>query len=395
MQISQLQVNQYRDKIDQISTTQQLTVFNGKTIELVPVRIPLGKELCVIDAVNCTFRIEDYVNDEFSRDETTATLYRLYSTETTQEEKDLIANEIAFDIATDLGDIFGSDFTHFNRKPTKLHGYTYHYTIGADDNILGKLCFGNNDNTVLLMITGTGCAYAHDHWEYSFYDYLKSRTKGKITRIDIAHDDMQGDYSGAEHANEAESQDAFCLSNRRPSVAMLGDWKYHNGEGRTLQVGKRENGKMYRGYEKGKKFGDKESPWFRSEVEFKNKDRFLPLEMLISPTEYFVGAYPYCYEVIESAKAELLTRVTRLPTAKKEMEITFKKAISITKKQFGKYIKVFRDILQDDTAVLDLIETDKLKDYFPKRLKLHEKFMTNPPSYAPWADQPPCAIPLI
>ena len=120
-----------------------------------------------------------------------------------------------------------------------------------------------------------------------------------------------------EIADEADSQGMFALTNRMPTVQHLGDWKRPTGSGRTLQVGKRENGKLYRGYEKGKKFGDVDSLWFRSEVEFGTAGRHLPFEMLISPTQYFAGAYPFCLELVEHAKGEILDTVSRVPCTKK------------------------------------------------------------------------------
>lgn len=48
----------------------------------------------------------------------------------------------------------------------------------------------------------------------------------------------------------------------------------------------------------------------------------------------------------------------------------------------GRYIKAFRKIFGDDKETLDMIQTDKTRNYYPKRLKVSEKFSTNPPTYA-------------
>lgn len=64
--------------------------------------------------------------------------------------------------------------------------------------------------------------------------------------------------------------------------------------------------KMFRGYEKGKQLGDIDSSWFRGEIEVGADDKhFIPLDILINPTDYFCGAYPYCLELVESAKKSL------------------------------------------------------------------------------------------
>ena len=51
-------------------------------------------------------------------------------------------------------------------------------------------------------------------------------------------------------------------------------------------------------------------------------------------------------------------------------------------------------LIPDDTKILDMLVTDK-SDYYPPRLKVCEKFIKNPPTYAPWADQRSrCEIPI-
>lgn len=45
-----------------------------------------------------------------------------------------------------------------------------------------------------------------------------------------------------------------------------------DGRGRTFYVGRRENGKLLRVYEKGKQLGAENSPWVRIELELHNKD---------------------------------------------------------------------------------------------------------------------------
>ncbi len=46
--------------------------------------------------------------------------------------------------------------------------------------------------------------------------------------------------------------------------------------GRTLYIGKRENGKMLRIYEKGKHLGNPVSSWVSVELELKGKNRIIP-----------------------------------------------------------------------------------------------------------------------
>lgn len=385
----------YRKQIVDIASKQELTIRTAKGIELVPIRMPVGTEQVIIDAVNFVTSVDTFGEfDEVLKD-----------AEMPEAERLELVKEFVFKITTVLADIFGSDFSDATYNGKGIHFYKYGFSIGSADAKLGKIAIGGQNNTVLVMITGTGCQYADNYWEHNLYNFLKyDAINPKLTRIDLAHDDFEGIYSSPEIADEADSQGMFALTNRMPTVQHLGDWKRPTGAGRTLQVGKRENGKLYRGYEKGKKFGDVDSLWFRSEVEFGTAGRHLPFEMLISPTQYFAGAYPFCLEIVEHAKGEILDTVSRVPCTKKEAEISLNKSIQIWKHQAGRYIAAYRELfvkkdsqgnlVPDDSLILDLLQTDK-KDFYPKRLRVHEKFIKNPPSYAPWSDNhQKCAIPF-
>lgn len=386
----------YREKINQLASKQELLIKDKKGNDLlVPIRIPQNNEQVIIDACNAVVGVEtfdDYYTSIFN------------DPELTDDEKLPHVKEFAFSISEVLSNIFGNDFANLNYNGKGIHFYKWAFTIGDPDAKLGTVAFGGQNNTVLIMITGTGCQYADDYWEYNYYNWLKyDAQRAKLTRIDMAHDDFNGDYSSPEIADNADSQGMFALTNKLPTVQKLGDWKRHKGKGRTLQIGMRENGKLYRGYEKGKKYGDPESPWFRSEVEFGCAGRHLPFEMLISPTEFFAGAYPFCLEIIEAAKGEIFDKVTRIPCTQKESEISLDKSLAIWKRQAGRYIAVYRElfvkkdengnIVPDDSKILDMLQTDK-KDYYPKRLKVIEKFIKNPPTYAPWSKEQ-SAIPVI
>lgn len=386
----------YRKQIADIASKQELTIRTAKGIELVPIRMPVGTEQVIIDAVNFVTSVDTFGEfDEVLKD-----------AEMPEAERLELVKEFVFEITTVLSGIFGSDFSDATYNGKGIHFYKYGFSIGSNDAKLGTIAIGGQNNTVLIMITGTGCQYADNYWEHNLYNFLKDENtvNPKLTRIDLAHDDFEGIYSSPEIADEADSQGMFALTNRMPTVQHLGDWKRPTGAGRTLQVGKRENGKLYRGYEKGKKFGDVDSLWFRSEVEFGTAGRHLPFEMLISPTQYFAGAYPFCLELVEHAKGEILDTVSRVPCTKKEAEISLNKSIQIWKHQAGRYIAAYRELfvkkdsqgnlVPDDSLILDLLQTDK-KDFYPKRLRVHEKFIKNPPSYAPWSDNhQKCAIPF-
>lgn len=390
-------VADYRKQIADIAIKQELLIKTDKGTQFVPIRMPVGSEHVIIDAVNFVTSVETY-SDNFEQ--------VLNDQEMPETEKLELVKEFMFDISGVLSDIFGSDFSNITYNGKGIHFYKYGFTIGSQDAKLGTIGIGGQKNTVLIMITGVGCQYANSYWEHNLYNFLNDpkTISPKLTRIDLAHDDFEGSYSSPEIADTADSQGMFALTNKFPTVQHLGDWKRPTGAGRTLQIGKRENGKLYRGYEKGKKYGDSESLWFRSEIEFGTAGRILPFEMLIAPTQYFAGAYPYCLELIEHSKGEILDTISRIPCTQKESEISLDKSIAIWKRQAGRYFAAFRELfvikdsngnlVPDDTKILDMLQTDK-KDFWPKRLKVHEKFIKNPPDYAYWSENfNNCAIPF-
>lgn len=374
----------YKTRLQQTYLKEQLTITTGKGESLaVPIRIPCFDEAVIIDAVNFVISGKTF-NDEFL--ETKQALIQL------QKEKDYegiaqVVQEFGQYYANHLATIFGADFLEVTYTGKGLHFYKYALNIGHHDKILGKICFGGQGDTILTQITGAGCQYADMGWEYNLYNFLTNFAEhAKLTRIDLAHDDFDGAYLNVVDADDAETRGDFMLTNKRPTVEKLGDWKHHKGNGRTLQIGKRENGKLIRIYEKGKKFGDKSSPWCRAEVEFGAKARYLPFEMLLSPTEYFVGAYPFTLELIDKARQHKgehgVIFVSRIDTVKNETEISVEKSIDIWKRQIGRYVRAYRDMGLDDTCILDLLQCDRTRDFYPKRLKLTEKFLKNPPTYA-------------
>lgn len=153
---------------------------------------------------------------------------------------------------------------------------------------------------------------------------------------------------------------------------------------------------MFRGYEKGRQLGDPESLWFRAEVELRNQGRIIPLDILINPTQYFTGFYPYTAKLIDDCLAfeqaqakqgnqnqnnqqdhnapQQAVKAIRIPLIVKSGEISLKKSLDVWKRQIGRYIKFYRDFFQDDTLILNLLQTSKVHNHYPKRLSILEKF---------------------
>lgn len=142
-----------------------------------------------------------------------------------------------------------------------------------------------------LDLSGSGCSKV-TNWQ-GMQDFLYSAWDCTITRVDLAVDCLEGEFT-VDDARDWLSQGLFTAgTGAPPRHSTPGDWLSETPYyGRTLEIGRRENGKMLRAYEKGLQLmpgsGDK---WTRFEVELRRKDRDIPLDVLTRRDEYFVGAY--------------------------------------------------------------------------------------------------------
>jgi phage replication initiation protein len=139
----------------------------------------------------------------------------------------------------------------------------------------------------MLQFTGTGCERVI---EWLPVRDLLGALDAKLTRLDLKVDFPNGELS-LDDVQAMVDQGGFTVFGRKPAVTVAGDW-LAGERGRTLYVGKPENGKVLRAYEKGKQLGDLRSRWLRVEVQFGNRGRDIPLDAITDPDPYFAGAYP-------------------------------------------------------------------------------------------------------
>lgn len=258
-----------------------------------------------------------------------------------------------------LFEIFG--FGIAQKREKGMHWNKFGYDLQDD---LGIVLYGHNNKRITVQINGTGCALARKGWNEQLYKFLKCQAKSpKLNRVDIAFDDFESEFVSVDLADQWDNQDLFWCGGRNSEVNHLGDWKRINGKGRTLTIGNRSSSKFLRFYERGKKEGDSLSLWTRAELELKSSDRYLPLDVLLTPSTYFKGAYP----ALEALANRLNDFVApeKCELVKKQANINVDKALEVLKHQFGKYIRQFRKFINDED-LLNLISSDK--DVVPKRL---------------------------
>ncbi|MGP4120862.1 replication initiation factor domain-containing protein [Psychrobacter aquimaris] len=337
-------------KNNAISKTETI-VLTGKNNKPVykSVAVPCNGQEFFIDWLNMTADIST-IGQKYRR------------THEDEEQYMTLCQSAAAEISTHLVRMLGKRYSITAQNQTGRNFYKYSFVIGEN---YGLVCIGGQRDSFLIMLNGTGCALAPTGWQTYVHQWITRKAiKGKITRIDLAHDDLNGDYLSVDAMDELETLGGFHCGGATPTVQHMGNWKHNDpyNKGRTLTIGNRSSGKYCRFYEKGKKEGDKESPWVRCEVEYKANDRVIPFDVLLNPSKYAMGSYP-CFEglfLFESSE--------RIKTNRKTAQVQLIHAFDWIKNQTGKYMSFFRTFLSD-AEILQMIKNDD-DTAVPKRLHL-------------------------
>ena len=317
----------------------ELVMSDGQ-VKILPTRIPTVGHCAVIDWINLTVHEDTFLK--------TSGKHLFDSLDYVYEASRVFESILGFGITAD------------NQKI--MNFYKNSWVLGDG---FGFICHGGQANTLMLVLNGAGCLNAREGWERRLYQFLTSRsaTRPQLTRVDLAHDDFDSKYISPEWAENQWIEGNMSLCANAPNIEKRGNWHRPNGRGRTLYVGSRESGKFARFYEKGRKEGDKESLWTRAEIELKSSDRLIPLDILLYPSDYFLGTYP-CLAFLKSE----LTTPERIKVKEKSATITFNRALEVLKKQYGKYITFMRRYFDNDELFLAKISHHD-KNIVPARLE--------------------------
>lgn len=220
---------------------------------------PPEKFGCIVDYLSITFRIGDYLGNISQVDKIEKLLESL-----------LLFFSCLKSYATGKG----------------LFGYRQSLGLTRNHAHAGLIGFDGNNDSCYISFSGQGCVGV-DMWALRrFYESLPGC---KITRIDFAHDDMEGRLSVHDYKKLFECG-AFASKGTSPKGRFLDD--LGSGDGCTQYVGKKVNGKEACIYEKGKQLGDKESPWLRIEGRLTAVDRVIPFEAMTQPADFLAALYP-------------------------------------------------------------------------------------------------------
>ncbi|MCA3080228.1 MAG: replication initiation factor domain-containing protein [Rhodocyclaceae bacterium] len=239
---------------------------------------------------------------------------------------------------------------NFYRYTRGVYAFVSHEAV-----LVALICWGGDRQraTVNVQINGKGCALIED-WA-RVRDWIDSRD-GKLTRVDTAVDFMDGEHN-VDSFFELFKSGGFNWNNA-PKHRLAGPWGVDTNEGRSLYIGKKENGKECCVYEKGRQLMPGDSPWNRLEVRWFAKDRILPLDMLCSPSEYLAGAYP-CMSDVMTGDGK------RIATEQPEYDMTAHRYTEYLKRCAGKIIHTLRATYTTDADMLDQLAVVGI----PKRLR--------------------------
>jgi DNA relaxase NicK len=208
--------------------------------------------------------------------------------------------------------------------------------IDETGEVAGKVGFAEN-GSVCISLTGQGCRHVAD-WRH-VYKRLQM-LKARLTRLDIAVDDLQGQNFDVQSFLRAYQEGEFTMNGRPPTARFVDD--LGNDKGCTLYIGQKGHKELCI-YEKGKQLGDMQSRYVRCELRLYAKRLELPLEALIRPGEFFAGAYPMLADFVFGEATRLLVR-------ERQTAISAAAAVKFLRTQGGTYFNLCLDALGHLTA---------------------------------------------
>lgn len=326
-------------KLSGCSVTVDLVLENG-VIKQIPQRRGWGGDTAFLDWVNFTIGEESITDGADSP----AIRFALVNGEVSEVvegsdgETPVTPDQVMIYMSNHLMHILGFGIT--SKREMGANFYRESWVLGDG---WGMVCYGGQRGTIMVSLSGTGCAAAKEGWEGRLKSFLEKADRARLTRLDLAHDDYTGETYSVDRADEDHTNGLFNCGGRDPDVEYRGNWKRPNGKGRTLNVGNRTNGKFCRVYEKGRQLGDAKSEWVRIEVEFKSNDRVIPFDALLRPGEYLAAAYP--------AFAWISEKQERILTTKKVCEANVDKAVKWIRHQCGATIGLMVDLFGADEFI--------------------------------------------
>jgi phage replication initiation protein len=259
-------------------------------------------------------------------------------------------------------------------RPDGLYNYEHSKSLYRDGHSCGVIAYGCRrvlNTGIYVSLSGLGCAGVDMN---KLHELIRILPMVKITRVDLAYDDYRGERPIEWAMAQYEAGGFNAKANITPSYAYyesgsLVEGRMKHSGGRSLYVGKRENGKMLRAYEKAKQLANKgvtcdESieNWVRYELELRSKDRKIPLDIIINTSVYLAGAYP-CLEFISELLSMPIKCCKRI-----ELKAVVKNLAESAKSSYGGLIRAFRDVGFTDKEICDRLERKNISRSISQKL---------------------------
>lgn len=209
-----------------------------------------------------------------------------------------------------LRELFGEkgSLLHMEVKKGGWNGFESAGKLSLDGLNVGMMAFGGQAmrGWVRTELSGTGCEWVED------WDNCESNLSGlddfQIRRVDIALDTCKREVTH-DKVVAAHRSGRFTTSGKPPGMTRIEP--EDPTAGKTVYVGKRDQPKFLRAYEKGYEIASKfpglklleiegvpVADLYRLELELKAKHQPLPEDLINNRDQYFSGAYPYLQEVL-------------------------------------------------------------------------------------------------
>lgn len=196
----------------------------------------------------------------------------------------------------------------------------------------------------MIIISGGDCELIKDWGRVR--EYINGLSNSRISRLDLAVDILSG--LSLNDIYDGHSAGLFSIKGQSPSILPIGDFVHDNGSARTITIGKRENGKILRAYEIGRKSFLGNTQAIRLEIEFNGSTRNISFDAITSPLPFFCGAYPFLRTFSDG---DIVTTDLR----SKERCATYRKLVDHLRCSYGTLVNLMREIELSDTSVVDLI----------------------------------------
>jgi phage replication initiation protein len=257
-------------------------------------------------------------------------------------------------MCSELVKIFNVKKNDIERQKSGGSGYKYRAKFPG-----GQILWGgaNQRGTINVSLSGEGCSRI-ENWP-AIQTWLEIH-QAKLKRVDLTCDDITGETLTIEKMADWYRTGGFGAGGRQPSHSTPGDWLHGQAsvKGRTLNVGNRTSGKMFRGYEKGKQLGDPTSRWVRAELELHDKLRVIPYDVIKRPGQYLAGGYP-CLAFLNIVQS-------KIKTVLKAAKVAFDRAMHNARQQVGKLVNLALSVFGGDYAMV----VERLRrEGIPKRIE--------------------------